>query len=78
MTATNHAKKAGYWSEDGQVFYLDDWAWSIELVEIKLIVGRRQLEVKNVCLGREGDIIGVLKDEKPIPNIATYSHKEES
>lgn len=61
-------KGRSYWTEDVQVFFNDGWAWATELVEKEATppVERCQ-EAPPLCRGREGDIMPILKGDKPIP-----------
>ncbi len=77
MTATNRGKKPSYRSEYGHVFFLDGWSWGIDLVETKPVDGRRQWEVKKVCLGKEEDILLALKGRSQ-SLIVLHQAKEES
>lgn len=37
--------KTSYWSEDGQAYYLDGWAWGVSKA------------LRTVCMGKEEDVI---------------------
>lgn len=56
-----------YWL--GEVFVDQGWAWSTQLVEAKPVEGERRCwQAIPLCLGREDDIVPILKGERPIPD----------
>ena len=55
-----------YWTEDVQVFFNDGWAWGTELVEKEpRPPAIRCWECWPICLGREQDILPILKGTRP-------------
>lgn len=57
-----------YWSEDGQVFFNDGWAWAIDLVFKESVNGEARWDVVPICLGREAETKSTLEGKKEIPN----------
>ena len=56
-----------YWF--GEVFITDHWTWGTELVEVEPGEGEiRRCEALPLCLGREDDIVPVLKGEAQMPD----------
>jgi len=56
-----------YWLVE--VFVDQGWAWSTEPTEVKPMEGERACEeALPLCLGREDDIVPILKGQKPIPD----------
>lgn len=55
-----------YWI--GEVFFNGGKAWATDLVEMQDTPdGRKQWDAKPICLGREADILPILKQGKSIP-----------
>jgi len=55
-----------YWL--GEVFFLDGWAWATELVEVEPEGGEsRRWDSVPLCLGREEDVLPILKGRNEIP-----------
>lgn len=58
-------QKPGFWF-DG-VFIDQGWCWGTELVEIEPVDGKRRWNTFPICLGREHDIVPILKGDMDIP-----------
>jgi len=54
-----------YWF--GEVFVDQGWTWSTELIEVDPVDGKRCWQALPLCLGREDDIIPILKGDRHIP-----------
>ena len=67
---SSRSRKRSHWSEDGQIFFTGGYGWGLRLVETAPTDGRRCYEAKNVCLGKEEEILAVL-DDKPMPGTLT-------
>ena len=53
---------------EGEVCLHSGRAWAIELVEIEPTPdGRRRWDARALCLGKEGDILPILRGKAPIP-----------
>ena len=63
----SEARSRSYWSEDGQVFFNDGQAWATELVEADTTESRKHSAVFPLYLGREEEILAILRGEKAIP-----------
>lgn len=57
-----------YWSQCGNVHFVDGWAWGTELIEKEPTPpALRCWECQPICLGQEEEILAILKGDKPIP-----------
>ena len=54
----NHASSA-YWLDE--VFIDHGWAWATDLIETKPVDGRRCWQALPLSLGREDDVVPILK-----------------
>ena len=54
-----------YWL--GEVFIDQGWTWSTELVEVDPVDDRRRWQALPLCLGREDDIVPILKGHEQMP-----------
>lgn len=52
-------RNRSYWL--GEVFVDQGWVWGTELVEVDPLHGKRRWEAGPLCLGREDDIVPILK-----------------
>jgi len=63
-TGPNHIGHS-YWV--GDVFIVHGWCWTTDLVEVATDDGGKYWEAVPLCLGSEGDILPVLRGQKPVP-----------
>lgn len=54
-----------YWF--GELFIDQGWTWGTEFVEVEPADGRSCWQARPLCLGREDDIVPILKGQKPLP-----------
>ena len=60
-------QRPAYWSDDGQIYLLDGSGYG--LVEVPMPPtrdGRKQRELRTVCMGKEGEVLARLADEESI------------
>jgi hypothetical protein len=58
-------QKPEYWF-DGVCIH-DGWAWATEIVEVEPVDGRRRWDTFPLCLGKDTEILPILKGDAPIP-----------
>ena len=63
--AESSEARRSYWL--GEVFVDQGWAWGTELVEVEPVDGRRCWQVCPLCLGREDEIVPILRGYGQIP-----------
>jgi len=59
-------KRRSYWL--GEVFIDQGWGWGTELIETEPVDGRRCWQALPLCLGREDDIVPILRGQRQIPD----------
>ena len=64
--AESSEAQRSYWV--GEVFFDQGWAWGTELVEVEPIDSRRCWQVYPLCLGKEDEIVSILRGYKQIPD----------